>query len=183
VLVRWRSPLDPDFQRVRLTRSANGSPMRLVYSGRGERFADRGLRNGVRYLYELRSLDRSGNASVGVRFAATPKALPLFSPRPNARLAAPPLLRWRPVRGASYYNLQLFRGAKKILTAWPSESRLKLTARWTFAGRSVRLAPGVYHWFVWPGRGPRSRSTYGPMLGRNSFVVVNPRLQSAARGG
>jgi uncharacterized repeat protein (TIGR01451 family) len=183
VLVRWRSPADADFQRVQLMRSSNGTPARVVYSGRREQFADRGLRNGVRYLYELRSLDRSGNASAGVRFAATPKALPLFSPQANARLTAPPVLRWRSVPGASYYNVQLYRGKTKILTAWPGANRLKLRARWMFAGRRIRLAPGVYHWFVWPGRGSRSRPSYGPMLGRNSFVVVPPRLQSAARGG
>jgi uncharacterized repeat protein (TIGR01451 family) len=172
VVVRWRSPSDPDFQRVVIRRSAAGAAARVVYSGAGERFADRRVRNGVRYVYELRSFDRTGNSSAGVRFEAVPKALPLFSPLPKARVSSAPMLQWGPVRGASYYNVQLYRGSKKVLSAWPRANRLGLRLRWTFLGRSQRLAPGVYHWFVWPGRGPRSRSSYGSVLGRSSFVVV-----------
>ena len=178
MVVRWRSPADADFQRVELTRSSAGRPARLIYSGRRERFADRSVRNGIRYLYELRSVDRRGNASAGVRLAATPRGLLLFSPQPNARVAAPPLLRWAAVRGASYYNVQLYRGSRKVLSAWPSANRLKLRRGWSFAGRRMRLSPGVYHWFVWPGRGLRSRPNYGPLLGRNSFVVVAPSAAS-----
>jgi hypothetical protein len=174
VLVRWRSPSDRDFDRVVMTRASSGVAERIIYSGRGEQFADRSVRNGIRYIYELRSLDRSGNASAGVRFAATPKALPLFSPRPNARVASAPMLRWAAVRGASYYNVQLYRGSRKVLSAWPRANRLKLRPRWTFLGQRERLAPGVYHWFVWPGRGLRSRPSYGPVLGQSSFVVVPP---------
>lgn len=174
VVVRWRVPSDPDFERVELTRSSAGAGRRVVYRGKGEQFADRRLRNGVRYAYELRSFDRAGNASVGVRFAATPKALLLFSPLPNARLSSAPLLRWAAVRGSGFYNMQLYRGSKKVLTAWPRSNRFKLRARWTFRGRAERLAPGTYHWFIWPARGPRSKPRYGPLLGRSSFVVVRP---------
>jgi hypothetical protein len=172
VLVRWRSPSDPDLERVTLTRSSAGATARVVYSGRGEEFADRRVRNGVRYVYELRAIDRAGNSSAGVRFAATPKTQLLFSPRTNARVSSAPMLRWAAVRGASYYNVQLYRGSRKVLSAWPGANRLKLRARWTFRGRRERLAPGAYHWFVWPGRGLRSRASYGSLLGRNSFVVV-----------
>jgi uncharacterized repeat protein (TIGR01451 family) len=171
VAVHWSAPSDPDFQRVELTRSYAGE-RRVLYSGRGEQFVDRGVRNGVRYLYELRSFDRAGNASVGVQFAATPKALLLFSPLPNARVSTAPLLRWAAVRGAGFYNVQLYRGSRKVLTLWPGSNRLKLRARWTFRGRAERLAPGTYHWFVWPARGLRSLPRYGPLLGRSSFVVV-----------
>lgn len=176
VVVRWRSPSDPDFQRVVIRRSAAGGAARLVYSGKGERFADRGVRNGVRYVYELRSLDRTGNSSSGVRFTAVPKALPLFSPLPKARVSSAPVLEWGSVRGASYYNVQLYRGSTKVLSAWPRANQLRLRLRWNFDGRGQRLAPGVYHWFVWPGRGPRSRSSYGSVLGRSSFVVVSARI-------
>jgi hypothetical protein len=162
---------------VVLTRSQAGGPKRVVYSGSREQFADRGLRNGTRYLYELRSLDWAGNASAGVRFAARPTAIALFSPEPNARLSAPPVLRWRPVAGASYYNLQLYRGTTKVLSAWPRSTLLRLHGQWKFEGRRVRLSPGVYHWFVWPGHGTRSRPSYGQLLGRNSFVVIGPRSE------
>jgi hypothetical protein len=171
VVLRWRAPADPDFGRVVITRSSAGTVARVVYSGLRREFADRSVRNGVRYVYELRSFDRSGNGSAGVRLTATPKAL-LFNPLPNARISSAPVLRWVAGRGANYYNVQLYRGTRKVLSAWPQANRLRLHARWMFAGRLERLAPGVYHWFVWPGRGLRSRSAYGPLLGRSSFVVV-----------
>jgi hypothetical protein len=174
VVLRWRAPADPDFGRVVIMRSSAGAAARVVYSGLREEFTDRSVRNGVRYVYELRSFDRSGNGSGGVRLTATPKALPLFNPLPNARIFSAPVLRWVAARGASYYNMQLYRGSTKVLTAWPPTNRFRLNSRWTFAGRRERLAPGVYHWFVWPGRGPRSRAAYGPLLGRSSFVVAPP---------
>jgi hypothetical protein len=117
-----------------------------------------------------------------VRFAATPKALLLFSPLPNARVSAAPLLRWAAVKGSGFYNMQLYRGSKKVLTAWPRSTRFRLHARWTFRGRAERLAPGTYHWFIWPARGPRSKPRYGPLLGRSSFVVIRPSPKRAPQG-
>jgi uncharacterized repeat protein (TIGR01451 family) len=172
VVMRWRLPSDADFAHVVITRSTVKAADRVVYTGRGQDFADRRLRNGTLYMYELRTVDRSGNESEGVWVAATPRGARLFSPLGNALLSSPPLLRWVAIRGASYYNVQLYRGSKKILSAWPRGNHLKLQARWRFAGRPVRLQPGAYHWFVWPGRGPRSRSSYGPLVGRSSFVIV-----------
>lgn len=172
VVVRWRSPSEPDFQGVVITRSTADAPDQIVYFGDEEEFTDGGLRNGVLYIYELRSVDRNGNSSEGIWLVARPKGGPLFSPTPNARISSPPMLRWDEVRGATYYNVQLYRGSKKVLSAWPRANRLKLRKRWTFGGRGLHLAPGDYHWFVWPGRGARNRSTYGPVLGRSSFVVV-----------
>jgi uncharacterized repeat protein (TIGR01451 family) len=172
VLVSWRAPSDPDFERVELTRATGGQAERVIYAGTAEVFRDRSLRNGVRYVYRIRTFDRSGNASSGVQFAATPKILALFSPQPNARVSSPPLLRWVRVRGARFYNVQLYRGSTKVHTAWPRTNRFQLRARWSFRDRRERLSPGTYHWFVWSGRGSRSRPRYGPLLGQSSFVVT-----------
>jgi hypothetical protein len=84
-----------------------------------------------------------------------------------------PLLRWTPVPGASYYNVQLFRGGK-ILTAWTSQPQHRLKLRWRYRGRRYRLGPGEYHWIVWPGYGPRSKADYGRRIGRRSFEVRAP---------
>jgi hypothetical protein len=175
VVMRWRSPSDSDFARVVITRSTATGPDRVVYRGQREDFADRGLRNGTRYFYELRTEDRSGNASDAVALNAMPRGARLFSPEVDARLSSPPMLRWVAVRGASYYNVQLYRGTRKVLSAWPRGNQLKLQALWRFAGRRERLLPGAYHWFVWPGRGPRSRVNYGPLVGRSSFRVIAGR--------
>lgn len=75
--------------------------------------------------------------------------------------------------GASYYNLQLFRGGK-ILTAWPSQPSYRLKTRWRYRGKRRRLVPGDYHWIVWPGFGPRSKADYGRRIGRRAFEIRGP---------
>ena len=44
----------------------------------------------------------------------------LLAPPNGAVLTAPPLLRWSKVRGADYYNVQLLRDGRKVLSAWPT---------------------------------------------------------------
>ena len=60
------------------------------------------------------------------------------------------------MRGATYYNVQLFRNGKKVLTAWPTSTSFRLHDAWKFEGRTQRLTPGRYRWYVWPGIGLRS---------------------------
>jgi hypothetical protein len=95
-------------------------------------------------------------------------------PRANAVVSAkrPLVLRWARVRGARYYNVQLHRGARKVLSAWPSRPRLRLKRRWSYAGKLYRLRPGRYVWYVWPGYGRRSAARYGELLGRRTFRVT-----------
>jgi hypothetical protein len=82
------------------------------------------------------------------------------------------MLAWKPVRRASYYNVQLYRGARKILTRWPRVARLGLKSTWGYQGHRVRLRPGLYEWYVWPGYGRLSARKYGKRLGHSSFRVV-----------
>jgi hypothetical protein len=85
------------------------------------------------------------------------------------------MLRWTRVRGAGYYNVQLFRGRHKILSAWPTAAHLKLDRAWRYGGTRYRLAPGRrIRWFVWPGRGPRVRNDYGPLVGSRTFTLRAP---------
>ena len=76
------------------------------------------------------------------------------------------------MRGARYYNLQLRRRGRKILSVWPARNRYQLKARWRYGGRSWRLAPGPYRWLVWPGFGPRSKADYGRRIGPSTFRLV-----------
>jgi large repetitive protein len=182
VTLSWVSPTDIDFDRVSISRIAPGKNVRslTIYEGAGKSVTDRGLVNGVRYRYRLRTRDKAGNLSAGVQIAATPKAL--LAPADGARVAVPPLLRWQPIRRATYYNVQLWRVETsgqahatrlvKVLSAWPSTARLKLKSSWTFAGKSYRLRPGRYHWYVFPGLGKRAAGRYGAFLGGSSFTVV-----------
>ena len=97
----------------------------------------------------------------------------LLAPSSGAVLRArrPPLLRWTPVQGARYYNVQLFRKGRKILSAWPTRPRYQLKRRWTYRGELRRLVPGRYRWLVWPGFGPRSKADYGRRMGPGTFEV------------
>jgi hypothetical protein len=87
---------------------------------------------------------------------------------------ARPLLRWTPVPGADYYNLQLFRDGK-ILSTWPTRPRYRLELRWRSNGKRQRLVPGEYRWLVWPGFGPRAKVDYGRRIGRREFEIKPPR--------
>ncbi|MEA2296854.1 MAG: hypothetical protein QOE86_4493 [Solirubrobacteraceae bacterium] len=140
----------------------------VVFDGTASSFTDRDLRVGRRYAYTVQAVDAAGNATAAA-VDVTPTRL--LGPPPQARVAAPPLLRWHAIAGASYYNVQLFRGGHKVLSAWPRRARYHLHRAWSFGGRHHRLAPGRYRWYVWAGYGPRSRNRYGRLLGQRAFVV------------
>ncbi|HKY11885.1 MAG TPA: hypothetical protein VJL85_00935 [Gaiellaceae bacterium] len=145
-----------------------GSPKSYAGLGKGD------------HRFEVRAIDAAGNADATpslhgwkIEAAARPSSSSaLFAPRGGARVTKPPLLRWRPVARARYYNVQLFRGKQKVLSVWPTQARLQLRARWKFAGRTRRLTPGAYRWYVWPGFGVPSARNYGKLLGQSTFVVV-----------
>jgi hypothetical protein len=132
---------------------------------------DRGLRNGHRYVYVVRATDAAGNTAK--KTLAVVPGPRLFGPAKGARLDGPPRLRWTSVRGADYYNVQLFRGRRKILSLWPEKPHLQLRSKWRYAGHKRRLKPGKrYRWFVWPGEGRRSSSDYGRLIGARTFVIT-----------
>ncbi len=118
-----------------------------------------------------------GSASfvVNVALLRRARSSALFSPLPDARLTSPPLLAWRVANRARFYNVQVYRHGRKILSRWPHRPRLKLRSRWTYKGHVFRLRPAAYTWFVWPSYGPPASPRYGRMLGRSSFRIVGGR--------
>lgn len=172
IVLTWKRPAG-DLARVEVRRSIVGEAGTdgLIYSGLGETATSAGLRNGVTYRFVLVAFDAAGNSSASVIVNATPLALLLARPLPGGRVSRPPLLRWGYVP-SSYFNVQLYRGGVKILSAWPVKTRLQLTSSWAYKGRKLQLKPGVYTWYVWPGIGARADVRYGDLLGTSSFVVV-----------
>jgi hypothetical protein len=165
-------------RRIAIVRAPGigGARDSTLYRGRPRSFTDLRVRNGKRYRYTVVARDRANNRSkitVGSKPAAR-----LLAPPARAVVTTPPLLRWTPVRGASYYNVQLRREGRKVLSRWPARPRLQLRTTWRYAGTERRLEPGRYRWEVWPGFGPRADARYGRRIGRRQFVIpVAPPAQ------
>jgi hypothetical protein len=150
--------------------SAAGTPA-TVYRGNGGGFENTDLKNGVDYTYTITAEDAAGN--VATRSVQATPAARLLSPAANAHLISPPTLSWTAVPGATYYNVQLYRGdPNKLLSLWPVRASLQLHRSWRFDGRRYRLKPGRYKWYVWPGFGKRKAARYGRMVGSGTFIVV-----------
>ncbi len=117
----WKRPADPDFDHVVVVMGKNPkrAPTTPVYRGARTSYTDSKFRNGFYHRYAITSYDRAGNASRRVA-VVVPTGVLLASPRAGARLRKPPLLDWASVPKATYYNVQLYLGSKKVLTAWPS---------------------------------------------------------------
>jgi hypothetical protein len=96
----------------------------------------------------------------------------MLAPRPGARVTTPPTLRWRAVRKARFYNIQLYRQGQKVLSAWPTRARLRLHARWRYKGHTFRLRPASYTWLVWPAFGSLANPRFGKALGVSNFIYA-----------
>ena len=185
VTLTWTRPTSLDFDHVVVYRGdpSSASFGDAVYTGASTKVVDRGLTNGTQYRYVVVSFDKTGNRSVGLAILAMPQPRKLTRPLEGAVVKAPPVLAWLPVSGADYYNVQLFRegtktlsesylsSSKKILSIWPTSTRLPLKRTWKFQGHTYRLTAGTYRWFVWPGFGARAGEKYGPLVGQSTFVV------------
>jgi hypothetical protein len=175
--MRWTASSTTD--RIVIHRTVRGRKARTtVFKGSAAAgtFTDTKIHPGIQYVYSLRSFDEANNASKVHSLAGLLKVLTLQK-TPFVPLAAlNPALRWGPVRGASYYNVQLFRGSKRIYAAWPAVHQVGLAASWKWAGRVYRLTPDRYRWYVWAGFGPRKSAQYR-LVGSARFVI--PRWATA----
>ena len=172
ITLSWVPPLrDVARVEVRLAEVGGSGTGRLVYKGTARQYTFKGLPNDVAYRFVIVAIDKAGNVSPSVVTTATPKAVLLAHPLQGSKVSLPPLLAWAPVP-ATYFNVQLWRGGKKIFTAWPNGARLQITAQWVYDGKQRRLEPGTYTWYVWPGAGARRDAKYGPLIGQSSFVLV-----------
>jgi hypothetical protein len=168
VAIAWAPSPGAQAEVVRIGK--HGAP-KLLYLGPNDHFTHRKLHNGRRYRYRVTLIDQAGNR-VSDQASAVPTRSPLLRPANGAHVRGAPLLVWKRVKRARYYNAQLVRAGAKILSSWPRKPHLQLRRRWRFNGHVRRLAPGQYCWYVWPGLGARSEHRYGRGLGKSCFTVV-----------
>jgi hypothetical protein len=168
--LHWKAPADASSVELARAPGLKGAAESVVFRGtalsRG--YTDRKLRPGRNYVYRLTARDAAANQATKTREYVARG--PLLNPAPGERVSRPPLLVWTPVKGASYYNVILSRGGRRVFSAWPLRSRLRVPRAWTYNGRRYKLRPGTYSWYVWPGRGPLSAGKYGSMLGGSTFT-------------
>ena len=169
--VAWRKSTDTQVVEVLRAPGRNRQGETMVYRGPAAGFRDTGLAVGQKYEYRVTGIDEAANrAERKLDLVATG---PLLSPAPGSRIKSPPYLTWTPVKHATYYNVQLIRGGRRVLSAWPVRPGFRLRRTWTYKGRRYRLRPGVYRWYVWPGFGRISASNYARHpLGSSTFVVT-----------
>lgn len=160
VSLAWTASTDVATVKIARTKTGAAAPVTLYDGKRITTFTDKKAQNGSKYAYTVSAFDAAGN-EIDAKVAADPNT-PLLAPRRAAQVASgTTTLRWRPVAGATYYNVQLWLRGRKVLTTWPATASLHLS----------HLRPGAYAWLVWPGKGPRAQHRYGPLIGRSTFVV------------
>lgn len=167
--LNWTTSADTVQTRIDRSPGIGGAPESEIYSGPDHMFTDSGVTGGTTYRYTLTATDQAANAAAtSIDVAAKRPAVP-------KRAAQPPRLRWRRVKGADYYNMQLYRGNRKVLSVWPRLNRFQLRRNWTFRGHKRKLAPGTYHWYVWPGFGRRAHHRYGKLISHRRFTIPEAR--------
>ena len=141
----------------------------VVYRGPAEAFTDTNVKNAVTYQYRATVTDAAGHVATQVVGARPFRGF--FEPANGERVTSAPRLAWTEIRNADYYNIQVYRGSKKILSVWPRTTAYALRSDWRFQGRRFRLTPGTYRVYVWPGFGAFAKQRYGRIVGNRTFVV------------
>ena len=174
VNLSWQASAAPaPLQWVQVSRDPEvpgaSAAARVLYQGGASSYTDSRVRNGTNYTYTITAVDQAGNVTEQT-VTAKPGAR-LLGPGEGARLSAPRALSWTAIPKATYYNVQLFKGKTKIMSAWPVHPSLTLKRTWHFGGHRRRMTRGTYRWYVWPGFGSRKAAHYGRRIGSASFVI------------
>jgi hypothetical protein len=161
VSLRWSPARDRDLARSVLVSQTGHAPRSpsdgsRVFSGAGARF-DTILGVGETRWFAVFEVDVHGLVSGPAAIAVTvPPSLLL--PVDGTVAIGVPRLSWQRVRHARYYDIQVWKGSRKLAEAWPSKPYWRPpSAKLAGAGRVT--------WYVWPGFGARSAANYGHEIG------------------
>jgi hypothetical protein len=113
---------------------------------------------------------QSAAVPVVARADSTSASSPLSST--TTQPLAAPTISWRTVAGASYYNVVVWRGHRRVLDLWPTSTRVVLPETWDYHGVRGSLSPGRYLWFAYPGFGAKASARYGTPV-QQGIVIVN----------
>jgi hypothetical protein len=171
VKLEWTKPVDLGYDHVLIRRKRTGGSSWNTLGIRRDvtSMVDREARNDVSYTYSIRSVDEAGNPSAAATSLGRPSRI--LSPQFDAVVHRAPLIDWVSIPHASYYNIQVWRDNRKILSAWPSKSAFQLRSSWTYGGRQYTLSADRYRVYVWPGFGSKVSADYGPLVGWSAFVA------------
>ena len=159
-----------DVVEVELLRSPgiNGAKSTIVYRGNGAAFVDKTVKASIRYRYEISVADLAGNVTtkaVMAEAAGATKNTSLLAPATGSVVKAPPLLRWKAVKGATFYNVQLYRNGRKLLSTWPGRGQAQARADVDVCGQA---AP------------PRARASTSGMSGARAAPARSPSTEKCS---
>ncbi|WP_445148857.1 hypothetical protein [Baekduia sp. Peel2402] len=178
--VTWATP-SPDAQTVTVTRRPGDATLLDRAPATVRTVTDAPLAPGATNTYTITLTDAAGNATTATVTATAPPATTAANASGSATKTALPTLRWRTQHGAKYYNFQLYRNGRKLLTAWPTRPHYTLRASWRLAGKTYKLTAGRYRWYVWPGYGPRSRHRYGRLHAKGAVTYPAPPMRDGGQ--
>jgi hypothetical protein len=175
----------PDAQTVTVTREPGAATLLDHAPATTRTLTDDPLAPGTTNTYTITLADAAGNATTATVTASAPATKATAAAKPKTTTtttaAARPTLRWRALPRAKYYNFQLFRDGRKVLSAWPTRARYTLHARWRYRGRPYQLTAGRYRWYVWPGYGARSRHRYGRLHAKGAVRYPAPPIRDGGQ--
>jgi hypothetical protein len=166
--VTWKNPKDRDFDHVVVVANAKHRPRSAgdgtrVYSGRATSAPVTGT-PGTTVFVAIFAYDKTGNASAP-SYASASFARSALLPANGSAIGGSPQLSWRGVARATYYNVQVFQGRKRVAVGWPHGTSFRVPAGKLRKGKT-------YTWYVWPGFGALKDAHYGGQVGHAAFTYT-----------
>ncbi len=168
IAMTWRLPTATDLLKIVVVRNAARAPRSakdgtVVYTGKAAKAAVK-QPGGKTAYYRAFAIDRAGNASATAAVRIRQPVFKLF-PANGSELRGTVRLTWKKPKRATYYNVQLYLGSKRVTQSWPKNGSFKIP-------RSKLKKGKRYTWYVWPGVGRKSAGRYGHLIGKSTFTYL-----------
>ncbi len=168
IAMTWRLPTAKDLLKIVVIRNATRSPKTIkdgtvVFTGKAAK-ASVQQPGGKTAYYRAFAVDKAGNASATAAVRIRQPVFKLF-PENGSELRGTVRLTWKKPKKASYYNVQVYLGSKRVTQSWPKSGSFKIP-------RSKLKKGKTYTWYVWPGVGKKSAGRYGHLIGKSTFTYL-----------